>query len=78
MFGKTLSYWLIGIGLTIILGPIIVFFFVTMFSSFFRDNTILFWHYASVFGAIIYLPVGLTVVFIGLTARERSRRLNIN
>lgn len=75
MPGKILGYWLIGIGLTIMLGPIAVFLFVTAFSSFFRDNTILFWHYASAFGAIIYIPVGLIIVVIGLMARQRSFRL---
>ena len=60
----------IVLGLTILLGPSVPFLFVGLFSSLFSSETILFWHYASAFGAIFYLPVGLIILSIGLWQRQ--------
>ena len=66
---------LIVLGLTILLGPIGIFLFVTVFSSLFSSNTSLFWLYASSFGAIIYVPLGLLILVIGLWQRQAGSRL---
>lgn len=61
------------IGVAIAFGPIVIFLFVSLFSSFFGSNTVLFWHYLSAFGLIVYLPVGLAIVAIGWIVCRRSR-----
>ena len=61
---------LIVLGLTILLGPIGIFLFVTVFSSLFNSDTVPFWHYASSFGAIIYVPLGLLILATGLWLRQ--------
>lgn len=61
------------IGVAIAFGPIVIFLFVALFSSFFGSNTVLFWHYLSAFGIIVYLPVGLAIAAIGWIVRRRSQ-----
>jgi hypothetical protein len=66
---------LIVLGLTILLGPIGIFLFVTVFSSLFSSDTTLFWQYASSFGAIIYVPLGLLILVFGLWLRQAGSHL---
>ena len=59
-------------GLATMLGPIAVFLFVTALPSLFTEGTVLFWHYFSAFGLIVYAPVGLILLIVGLIRRMRS------
>lgn len=60
-------------GLVIAFGPIAIFIFVAIFPSLFSSNTVLFWHYLSAFGLIIYLPAGLLLAAIGVFVRSIGR-----
>ena len=51
------------------LGPIAIFFFMATFPSLFSSNTVLLWHYLSAFGLIVYVPVGLIIIAIGVVVR---------
>jgi len=42
----------------------------TVFPLHSSDSTILLWHYLSAFGLLIYVPVGLVMVVIGLYLRQ--------
>ena len=66
---RTFGNWLTGVGLTIMLGPIAIFFFMATFPSLFSSNTVLLWHYLSAFGLIVYVPVGLIIIAIGVVVR---------
>lgn len=68
---STFGKWLICCGVAIIFGPLAIFAFVSTFPSFFGDNTVLFWHYLSAFGLIIYVPVGPIVIVIGLLIQAK-------
>jgi predicted RNase H-like HicB family nuclease len=52
---------LIFTGLAVMLGPIAMFFFMATFPKLFSEGTILFWHYISAFGLILYVPLGLVI-----------------
>jgi hypothetical protein len=70
---SNLAQFLIATGWMVMLGPIAIFFFMSGFSKLFDSNTILFWHYLSAFGFIIYFPAGLAMLLFGQWLRKKAR-----
>lgn len=61
------------VGALIMGGPIAIFLFISTFSRFFSENTVLGWHYVSAFLLPIYAPIGLCVALFGGVRRFTGR-----
>jgi hypothetical protein len=59
-------------GLIIMLGPIAAFLLASALPGLFSPSTELFWHYASAFAWILYMPLGLVIMVAGWALRYRS------
>ena len=71
---SSVGKWTMLGGLFIMLGPIAIFLFVSALPQLFSQSTVLFWHYFSAFGLIVYVPLGLAVIAVGWAIKYKSLR----
>lgn len=58
-------------GLVIMIGPIAAFLIASALPGLFSSGTVLFLHYFSAFGLILYIPLGLVIMVVGWALRYR-------